>query len=143
MNHLNLNTCSWDEAWNSLPWDASEAAYDALINADGTDSWRAKLAAARKPARIVRVSLTSAQSDAIEYLTTEEQLESLDLGATYLRGTVEQLEGVRDMLDGDLMWNARLEGLMVDLNDGLLESMERSTRKMVRTIESKINRAMN
>tara|TARA_R100000995_G_scaffold82636_2_gene56814 strand:+ start:1868 stop:2299 length:432 start_codon:yes stop_codon:yes gene_type:complete len=143
MTDLNLNTCSWDEAWNSLPWDASEAAYDALINADGTDSWRAKLAAARKPARIVRVSLTSAQSDAIEYLTTEEQLESLDLGATYLRGTVKQLEGVRDMLDGDLMWNARLEGLIVDLNDGLLESMERSTRKMVRTIESKINRAMN
>lgn len=143
MNNLNLNTCSWDEAWNALPWDASEAAYNALINADGTDSWRAKLAAARKPARIVRVSLTSAQSDAIEYLTTEEQLKSLDLGATYLRGTVEQLEGVRDMLDGDLMWNSRLEGLIVDLNDGLLESMERRTRKMVRTIESKLNRAIN
>ena len=125
----------------ALAYDASDAEYDALIDADGTDSWRAQLIAARQP-NLVRISLTRSQSEAIEYMATVDQLEQLDLGVTYLRGTVEQLEGVQDMLDGDVMWDARLEGLYVDLSDGLLESMERSVRKMVKTIDSKIRSAL-
>lgn len=89
-----------------------------------------------------RVSLTRSQSEAIEYLCTIEQLEKLDLGVTYLRGTVEQLEGVQEMLDADIMWDARLAGIYTDLSDGLLNHMERSVRRMVKTIDRKIQIAL-
>tara|TARA_R110002051_G_scaffold304390_2_gene373719 strand:- start:382 stop:828 length:447 start_codon:yes stop_codon:yes gene_type:complete len=138
---INLTECSWDDAWMALSWDASDAEFDALIDADGTDSWRAKLAAAQQPSRLIRVSLTRSQSEAVESLALPSQLEELDLGTTYMRGTAELLRDVQSILDGDMMWEIRAGGIMVDLSPGLLDSMERSVIRMIDTIDRKISRA--
>lgn len=48
---IDLSTCTWDEAFSTLNHLSTDGEWDALMDADGTDSWRAPFIKARKAAQ--------------------------------------------------------------------------------------------